>query len=46
MHILKGFSLCNYLGITGKTNGRWKSFKVHFALIYFFGFETYCPIGR
>jgi hypothetical protein len=20
MHILKGFSLCNYLGITGKTN--------------------------
>jgi len=23
-----------------------KSLKVHFVLIYFFGFDTYCLIGR
>ena len=26
--------------------GREKSLKVHFALIYFLGFETHCLIGR
>jgi hypothetical protein len=26
--------------------GRWKFSKIYFALIYFFGFETYRPIGR
>jgi len=36
--------MCNYSNIF--IIGRLKSLKVHFVLIYFFGFDTYCLIGR